>query len=1154
MLVELRDHLFSSIYLAFLVTTVAMALACGSEEIDDQDVEDDTGVIDAGPDTTAPDTDLDAGPEPDAEPDVESDVDIPDDAPEAMDDYLVCDSDIDCPINGSRCVDWLTYNRPDADGVSEVPMWEVFEELEDGQGICTRDCSEDPTVCDTVFWSDPAGQAFESTCLVVATGTPPYQVTSTDPFEVELDFEEMEQGQSFGAICLPPFDRAEGRSESFCAPCSLDDDCTDDTRCYNALTDQFRQDFEERGDSFCVEACEADADCPMGFICDAVGDGDEAENVCLPVHDTCTDCIDRDENGFGTGHCGPSNNRQTPFDCDDTNPDAYFDSDDMTHPFPQHCYDDPGDEATYFNDLNCSGVLDHEEQVGTEEWGAYHCTECHDECTGETDGGFRVCQIDDDGAPYCGLGCEPGYAVCNGDPADGCPIVIAEEEAKGEEKPYRDEESDYIWYDAPEGAEWATSEAEPHFFCSEEEAQEELDNPTQKRGCHPDEPGAHPEAQQLCDDIDWNCSGLTGPDDPETTDEIDGQTLTVGQSCQIDDAQGLCREGIATCSNDSDIEMTCQPEYPQYPTTAPLCSTADTTCDGQPDTEWDGEFTVGGEEIILLDADGNIIDENPDTVFAGDHCEIPGELGQCRIGEVRCGSSGLYCEQVNFPQPEKPGFDGIDHSCDGFERHLNDQGEPHVIYVDGSTEGPDLAEAIVLAAQCELEIAGQNVPCDVFVQDFSPSLITDQTIELIEGVHVYGGFDVDNWDPTEGEFVAPQYGPGNTNVSTVRVDASPGMRAIDIEEETHFSGIHLTTYDMDEQTDCAANIGAICNNCPGMVFESVQIASGAAARGADGGDASPRDEEVVEAWGGSFGVFDPDSGPINRYSRAPGGYYPDLEVAYGGDSGNMVEPEGLPGWPEDGEKGGHRGSPHGGHGIAIDVPAPPLPHQFSLSETNLWATCPTATQQTVADDSHGGGGVGSDVSTVSSSSGWVVAVVAGGGYAGLGGNHGEPGGSGSPSLGMVLIDTPLGINDGIEYDDLTIRAGAGGTGGDGGAGGAGTAGGDGAEGSHLGVTEEGGDGGDGAGGNGGNGGNGGPSIALFRANSSVGSTPPGFENGGNTDGGSGGMGGAFGGPDSETGNNGLPGLSAPGCNNYDSGITNGAFPVQIVYDPENCIY
>lgn len=1111
----------SALILALLLLTLAGGCSGDTQRSDRFDEIPDVGV-DADVDShdhRPPDA---AKPEPDSElADDSGDADTsyiepeepPADAPAIGADFLRCEHNFDCPINGSSCVKELSFNRTDSDGTESIPLSDLFEDLQDGEGLCTRNCGSDPTICDTVWWADQHGIAQPSTCFVVATGVEPYQRLSSDEFEVQVDLHEVEEGQAFGAICRPPFEKSASRSESFCHNCSQLDDCSPGSICFNSLSEEARESADELGTSFCVEACNTQSDCPFGFRCASVGDNDE--NYCLPLEDTCSDCVDRDEDGFGTGHCGPDGARQTAFDCDDRNPQAYFDPRNPAHPFPDHCYDDPNDLRS-LNDLNCNGVPDFEEQIGPEGWPEEHCTACGDSCSGATEGGHRLCQFGDDGEPYCGLGCAPGLASCGTDIATGCTIIIEDElDTVGDDR-FSEPSSPYIWFDAAPGEEWAHRDAQAHFFCNQHEARQQLDNPVQKRGCHADgDPQAHPGLEQTCVGFDMNCDGKTGLETDDLVDELEGVLVQVGDQCEVPGQAGACQAGVVQCTVDG---MEC--EQLVFAKTTPICSDNDTTCSGRPDSE-EEEFLYNNEEIIFLNEHGEELQQTPQQVVVGQPCRVPGLKGQCAIGEVQCGGAlGLVCTQVNFPEREKPGFDGIDHSCDGADRYLNSDGEPHVIYVHTGDQSPSLSEAITLAADCDgLELNGETLPCDIFVQD-SSQLFTKGPIELIEGVHIYGGFDVATWDMSdEATFAPPNYefltkSSKVTVTDTLIADAKThiGLIADGIEEETAFFGVHIQTTDQTN-APCVGNIAGFCRECEGMYFKAAEFTAGSAGAGTDGDPGSPGGD-------GSPGVGVATSGRI----EVAGG-----NGAYKGGTSHLLFPTSGEPWGRGGEGGVIPEAGDDGH--ADDPPNLKIIGSTGISTLHpyLATTCDKSITASLNNTTiHGAGGGGAHALPVSDDG--KIAFASGGGGA-WGGQPGYTGVAGAPSIGFVLINTKIDDNSGIRFESTRFWGGNGGFGGDGGDGGKGGQGGKGGRRSTPNPDLEliGGDGGNGAGAPGAAGGNGGASIGLIRINSIVGPSP-GFNAsaGAAGQGGIGGMGGV--GPgNADNGPNGPPGETGLAC-------------------------
>ena len=1107
------SHFFrpASLWATLLCCLLLIVAGCGTEDPGTEQQQnqssndgEDVGVND---DANGANADANDGDDPDANDNNDSNDnndnnDTPSEAPEALDDYLICESDLDCPINGSECVDTVAFNRSDGDGTNSMAAHEIFDELAEGEGVCSQNCAGDPTVCQDVFWEDSSGEVHPSTCQLVVTGQAPYEIIAEDPFEVDIDEDDMERGQAFGAICRPPIGTQDDQGPAFCGSCQVGDDCGDERLCYNTLTEEQRDSVDELGASFCLDSCDDGEGCPMGFDCQTLEDeGDDA--YCMPVEDTCTDCIDRDQNNVGTGHCGDDDALETAYDCDDRNPQAYYDPDDMEHPFPDHCYDDEAEDGDQiYNDLNCSGILDSEEQIGADNFGAEHCSYCGDECSGDVDGGVLECQTDEQGEPYCGVGCQSGQAVCDGNPLDGCPINTTEEindadnayfydyyvEYAGE---YDPEElnlvagSPYIWFDAENsGDQWAAGDAEAHFFCDEAAAQAVLDNPVRRRGCVDGNPDANPTTPQTCSNLDLNCNGTVGTESVFEVGSFDGQSnAIIGDDCSnVEGEQGMCALGTIQCGGSGTPEVYCEAESnSDYPVTTPTCSGQDTTCSGAPDYEHDGEFQVDSGEgpievftnydssmgdnmetwITEFDEDSPVMTAS--TVEQGTPCRVDGAKGQCAIGIVTCnGTGGLHCQPQNEPEQEQPGFDGIDHSCDGFDRYKNGD-DYHIQYVSQGDSSPDLDEAIADAQNCTgVVIDGQQIPCDVFVQDVD-NFEVDDTLDIWNGLHIYGGLSDKEWE--EDDFQGPDYS-GISDSSTVEVDANVGLRAVDITERTVIYGLTVETTDVPA-SGCEANIGMICDQCDELRLRRFSVQAGAGAdAGSDGSDGVFPGQQGFPGQivlSGSTSGLGADGGP----GYYDGGRVEDF-VAYDGEPDGHGGSAGVP-MNNDGEDGSDGTAP----------PALEPIQEWNLSysrSAGASVTCPQPQAPASRPQTAHGGGGGAATQFEFLDDPVYFAVSGGGG--GEAGHWGEGGQNGSPSIGLMMLDSTQDIFEA----DVTIDGGQGGDGAEGGDGSDGRRGGSGAN-TGQGVVS--GDGGDGSGGSSGPGGIGGASIGVFRVNTAL---------------------------------------------------------------------
>jgi len=130
--------------------------------------------------------------------------------------------------------------------------------------------------------------------------------------------------------------------------------------------------------------------------------------------------------------------------------------------------------------------------------------------------------------------------------------------------------------------------------------------------CVPGEPQA-----EICDTIDNDCNGFA---DDNLTD--------TGAACDSD-LLGPCLAGTVACVEGV---LSC---VPNVQPTAEKCDKQDNDCDG-------------------------VIDNDP--VSNGMPCAVPGQLGNCQVGETGCTNGLVVCVQTNFPEAEK--CDGIDNDCD----------------------------------------------------------------------------------------------------------------------------------------------------------------------------------------------------------------------------------------------------------------------------------------------------------------------------------------------------------------------------------------------------------------------------------------------------------------------------------------------------------
>ncbi len=474
-------------------------------------------------------------------------------------DYRLCESDSDCPVGLGSCVKEIALNRADSDGTQSVAIDEIFESLEPGQGICTFVCTNNPDACTNLSVNGTMADPAPHVCQIIVQGSALYpEIAPAFPFDDQLNPAALAAGQAFGAICRPPFELHADIASSMCTPCQGPDSCGDSNSiCWNMLHQAPAQEDQA---GTCLSACDDTSQCPLGFACDAQ-EGDQ--KYCRPLLDTCTACRDLDGDGFGTGRCGDAIDPVTPYDCDDANPLAYFNPDNMKHPFPTHC-------ST--QDFNCNGISDDIEQIGAQNFPEEHCTACFDTCQDALPNGQYACRnLGTMNEPQyaCITTCERDtegkllFADCDGDPTNGCEIPTDDISRQY----YRDIDGD--GFGDPNDVVFACdTNIAPAGYVSNN-----LD-------CNDSSPAAHggpnPPAE-ICDGLDNDCNG-----------QIDDGLAQVGTACSTG-LPGVCSTGTWQCAGVQGF--VCEPDI--HPGTLPeICDGLDNNCDGQIDENWPQDGTT----------------------------------------------------------------------------------------------------------------------------------------------------------------------------------------------------------------------------------------------------------------------------------------------------------------------------------------------------------------------------------------------------------------------------------------------------------------------------------------------------------------------------------------------------------------------------------
>jgi hypothetical protein len=260
----------------------------------------------------------------------------------------------------------------------------------------------------------------------------------------------------------------------------------------------------------------------------------------VPWQSTCSFCRDLDGDLRGLGRCGSTDHPVSAYDCNDLDPNAYYDPVDPHHAFPAWCGE---------HDLNCNGLADSVEQIGPDGFPDEHCTGCNQPCTGTVEHGSMGCVLVD-GAPACLAQCSEGFADCDGELATGCEVPVSDPE-----------HHEHLYYFDADGDGYGAGASV--FFCSAPAT----GYASMSGDCNDGDLSIHPGVADDCDGIDNDCDDATDED-----------ATGVGGSCTTGEL-GICGAGTMQC-----VQGLRKCVRSQQPTDE-ACNGLDDDCDGAVDDD-----------------------------------------------------------------------------------------------------------------------------------------------------------------------------------------------------------------------------------------------------------------------------------------------------------------------------------------------------------------------------------------------------------------------------------------------------------------------------------------------------------------------------------------------------------------------------------------